>query len=141
VRAALGHARDLGALIARWNAAGRVEEFDAVAADVAGHSGLIEFLSLDLGEVLEIRAPQRAYRMVRIIAGNPVTMSEMAVTVPDVGSYAPISIVVSDRPDGVHLSYDTVSSALAPYDSPDAAAVAAALDDKVLELLRHAATG
>ena len=38
--------------------------------------------------------------MLRIIAGNPVTMSKMTATVPDAGSYAPVTILVVERPDG-----------------------------------------
>ena len=73
---------------------------------LAGSSGLIEFVSLDLGAVLTIRDPDRSRRELRIIAGNPVTMSKMTATVPDAGSYAPVTILVAERPEGVTLSYD-----------------------------------
>jgi hypothetical protein len=33
-------------------------------------------------------------------------MKETAKHVPDAGSYAPATILVDERPDGVHLSYD-----------------------------------
>ncbi len=52
---------------------------------LAGSSGLLEFMSLDLGAVLAIRDPDRSRRELRIIAGNPVTMSKMTATVPDAG--------------------------------------------------------
>ena len=42
-------------------------------------------------------------------------MKEMAKTVPDAAAYAPITILVDERADGVHLSYDSMASLLAPY--------------------------
>jgi hypothetical protein len=38
----------------------------------------------------------------------------MAKLVPDAGSYAPVTILVDERPDGVHLSYDRMATLLAP---------------------------
>ena len=108
------------------------DEFDAVIDPVAGSSGLIEFLSLDLGAALAIRDPDRSRKMLRIIAGNPVTMSKMTATVPDVGSYAPVTVLVVERADGVTLSYDRVASAIAPYAGQEASAVAEGLDDAVV---------
>jgi hypothetical protein len=66
-------------------------------------------------------------------------MKEMAKHVPDAGSYAPVTILVDERPDGVHLTYDRMASLLAPYGSADALAVARDLDSKIENLLRHSA--
>ena len=66
-------------------------------------------------------------------------MKEMARTVPDAAAYAPVTILVDERPDGVHLSYDSMASLLAPYGSPAALAVAGDLDAKVESLLEAAA--
>jgi hypothetical protein len=66
-------------------------------------------------------------------------MKEMAKRVPDAGSYAPVTILVDERPDGVHLSCDRMASLLAPYGNPEALEVARNLDTKVEELLRQAA--
>jgi len=33
-------------------------------------------------------------------------MKELVKRVPDAGSYAPVTILIDDRPNGVHLSYD-----------------------------------
>jgi hypothetical protein len=63
----------------------------------------------------------------------------MTSTVADAGSYAPVTILVAERPDGVHISYDRVASAIAPYQSGAASAVAEHLDREVLQLLRTAA--
>lgn len=71
--------------------------------------------------------------------GNPLVMRKMTLHAPDAGSYAPVTILVDERPDGVHLSYDRVASFLAPYGNADALAVARSLDEKVERLLRVAA--
>ena len=77
-------------------------------------SDLVEFLRLDPGAVFRKDPAAKAFKMVRIIAGNPLIMKRMAERVPDAASYAPITILVSERLDGVHLSYDSMSSYLAP---------------------------
>jgi hypothetical protein len=38
----------------------------------------------------------------------------MVKHLPDADSYAPITILIDARPDGVHLSYDRTASLLAP---------------------------
>ena len=71
--------------------------------------------------------------------GNPLIMKEMAKHVPDAGSYAPVTILVDERADGVHLSYDKMTSLLAPYANLDALAVARDLDAKIETLLPESA--
>ena len=78
-------------------------------------------------------------KIVRLVIGNPLVMKEMAKHVPDAGSYAPVTVLVDDRPDGVHLSYDKMASFLAPYGNSDALAVARDLDSKIENLLRQSA--
>lgn len=139
VYAGLGRVPNFGDAVRDWYSAHNRDEFDALVEPTAGSSGLLEFMSLDLGAVLAIRDPDRGGRLLRIIAGNPVTMSKMTATVRDAGSYAPVTILVAERPDGVTVSYDRVASAIAPYAGNEASAVAEALDDAVLTLLRNAA--
>jgi uncharacterized protein (DUF302 family) len=78
-------------------------------------------------------------RMVRLIVGNPLIMQQMARHVPDAGSYAPVTVLVDERSDGVHISYDRMASLLAPYRNSEALAVARDLDKKVETLLSEAA--
>jgi uncharacterized protein (DUF302 family) len=59
-------------------------------------------------------------KIVRFEIGNPLIVKEMAKHVPEAGSYAPVTILVDERSDGVHLSYDKMASLLAPYRNPDA---------------------
>jgi len=66
-------------------------------------------------------------------------MKEIAKAVPDAASYAPITILIDERADGVHLSYDSMASLLAPYGHETALQVARDLDAKVERLLEAAA--
>ena len=63
----------------------------------------------------------------------------MVQHVPDAGSYAPVTILIDERSDGVHLSYDRMTSFLAPYNNSEALKVARDLDEKVEALLSAAA--
>ena len=67
-------------------------------------------------------------------------MKQMIEPVPDAGSYAPVTVLIDERADGVHLSYDKMASLLAPYGSAEALKVAQALDSKVEALLTAAAS-
>jgi uncharacterized protein (DUF302 family) len=89
--------------------------------------------------VQEATGPSELMEFMRFIVGNPVTMSRMLQHVPDAGSYAPITILIDERPDGVHLSYDRMASFLAAYGNAEALKVARDLDSKVERLLIAAA--
>ena len=78
--------------------------------------------------------------MFRLVIGNPLIMREMVKHVPDAGSYAPVTILIDERSDGVHISYDRMASLLAPYENAEALKVAKDLDAKVEALLASAAT-
>jgi uncharacterized protein (DUF302 family) len=121
-------------------AAATFNELEKTVQQEVGPSDLMEFARFDLGDVLRKDHGSRAPRILRLIAGNPVTMKKMAEHVPDAGSYAPVTILIDERPDGVHLSYDRMSSFLASYGSPDALRVARDLDSKVEALLTSAAS-
>lgn len=102
-------------------------------------AGLMLFMRLDQGSVLQKETGQDTPRIIRLLIGNPLIMKEMAKHVPDAGSYAPVTILIDERADGVHLSYDRMTSLLAPYGNRDALEVARELDRKVEYLLREAA--
>jgi len=104
-----------------------------------GKTGLMLFMQLDHGAFVRKETGRDRPRIIRFVIGNPLIMKEMARHVPDAGSYAPVTVLVDERPDGVHLSYDRMSSLLAPYGSPDALQVAQDLDNKVEDLLKQAA--
>jgi uncharacterized protein (DUF302 family) len=102
-------------------------------------AGLMLFMQLDQGAVLQKETGQDIPRIIRFLIGNPLIMKEMAKHVPDAGSYAPVTVLVDERADGVHLSYDRMASFLAPYGNRDALEVARNLDSKVEDLLRNVA--
>ena len=102
-------------------------------------AGLMLFMQLDHGAVVRKETGREIPKMIRLVVGNPLIMKEMAKHVPDAGSYAPVTILIDERSDGVHLSYDRMSSFLAPYRNHDGLQVAQDLDQKVEDLLRQAA--
>lgn len=118
---------------------GAFAELEKVVNQVPGKTGLMLFLELDHGAVLRKESGLQKPKMIRYVIGNPLIMKEMAKRVPDAGSYAPVTILVDERPDGVHLSYDRMVSFLTPYGNPDALKVAQDLDHKVEKLLNDAA--
>jgi hypothetical protein len=116
-------------------------EFSALVRQARGSAGLMRFLELDLDAALAIdpEAGERGKRrLVRLIAGNPVTMGQMTRHVADAGSYAPVTLLIQQLPSGgTRIAYDTVTSALAPYRDAAATEVAGRLDAEVLGLLRQ----
>ena len=114
----------------------------AVAAAISdgglGSSGLMEFARYDLGAVLRMESGAAAPRIVRLVIGNPLVMKEMVKHVPDAGSYAPVTILIDERADGVHVSYDRMASYLGPYGNAEALKVARDLDAKVEDLIAKA---
>jgi len=101
--------------------------------------GLMLFMQLDHGAVVRTQTGRDTPRIIRFVIGKPLIMMEMAKHVPDAGSYAPVTVLVDERADGAHLSYDKLTSLLAPYGNRDAPDVARDLDSKVEDLLRNAA--
>jgi uncharacterized protein (DUF302 family) len=99
----------------------------------------MEFVRFDAGEVLRKERGGQVPKTLRLVVGNPLIMKEMAKSVPDAASYAPVTILIDERGDGVHLSYDSMASLLAPYGSQEALAVARGLDAKIERLLVTAA--
>jgi hypothetical protein len=121
------------------DAARTVADLDEVVQGAIGPSQLMEFVRFDAGEVLRKGRGGQGPNVLRLLVGNPLIMREMAQTVPDAASYAPVTILVDERADGVHLSYDSMASLIAPYGSQAALAVARDLDAKVESLLETAA--
>ena len=104
-----------------------------------GGTGLMLFEELDHGAVLRKESGLDKPKILRFLIGNPLVMKEMAKHVPDAGSYAPTTVLVDERADGMHLSYDRMTSFLAPYGKAQALAVARDLDAKVERVMGEAA--
>jgi uncharacterized protein (DUF302 family) len=114
-------------------------ELKSVVERSLGKAELMLFMQLDHGAILRKEMGGRTPKIVRFVIGNPLIMKEMAKHVPDAGSYAPVTVLVDERTDGVHLSYDRMESFLAPYENRDALEVARNLDRIIEDLLREAA--
>lgn len=138
LEAAIGHPdmREFGKGIA---AAQSWKELEEVIHAAVGPSGLMEFTRFNVGQILAKEQGASAPKIVRLVVGNPLIMKQMAEHVPDTASYAPVNILIDERADGVHLSYDLMAGYLAPYGNLAALKVARALDAKIEALLNTAA--
>ena len=139
LEAAVGHP-DMAEFVKATKGARSFTELESAVQRGLGRTGLMMFMELDHGAILRKETGLATPKIVRLVIGNPLIMKEMAKHVPDAGSYAPVTILVDERPDGVHLSYDRMASFLASYGSPEALRVAQDLDSKVEGLLTGAAT-
>ena len=130
---------DMNAFHTAIVAARTVGELEEVVQGAIGPSDLMEFVRFDAGEVLRKERNGQGPKLLRLVVGNPLIMKEMAQTVPDAAAYAPVTILIDERGDGVHLSYDLMTSLLPPYGSQAALLVARDLDTKIEGLLEAAA--
>ena len=138
VNAAIGHP-DMAEFGRSTHEARSFAELKSAVEKGLSTVGLMLFMQLDHGAIVRKETGRETPKMVRFIIGNPLIMKEMAKHVPDAGSYAPVTVLVDERADGVHLSYDKMASLLAPCKNRDALEVARGLDRKIEDLLRAAA--
>ena len=124
--------------IANITGATNFQEMQKVVHGSVSDIDLMEFMRLDQGAVLAKAGVDGNPKSVRLIMGNPLIMQSMTRLVPDAGSYAPVTVLIDQRPDGVHLSYDEMASVLAPYGNEEALKIARDLDAKVKRLLQEA---
>ena len=138
IKASIGHPN----IAELWQATQRATtaaELEAAIQPAVGESGLMQFVEFDHGMIVRKGTEHHTSRIIRLVIGNPLIMKEMARHVPDAGSYAPVTVLVDERADGVHISYDTMASLLAPYGDRDALSIARDLDAKVEDVLRQSA--
>lgn len=123
---------------------GAIRDWDGYRAAVeaeAGSSGLMVFLELDMGAVISRDPSTVGSRLVRIIAGNPITMEAMTKSTPGAGAFAPVTILVFEATNGVRIRYDSLTSAVGDELTQAASTVASKLDAAVLDLLKAASAG
>jgi hypothetical protein len=130
---------DMSAFYSAVAASSTDADLQKVVQAAVGSSNLMEFARFEPGEFLRMEQGGEGARILRLVVGNPLIMREMAKMVPDVASYAPLTILVDERADGVHLSYDSLASLLAPYGNQDALAIARHSDEMIERLLETAA--
>ena len=136
--AGVGHP-DMRAMFAKIGAAKTYADVENAIQPGLGPTGLMEFMRFDHGEVVRKDHGGKAPRVIRFLIGNPLVMKKMVEHVPDAGSYAPTTVLVDERADGVHLTYDTMTSFLETYGNVEAMKVARDLDVKMEALLTAAA--
>ena len=137
IEAAIGRP-NMTEFAARTAAATTYQDLQKVVNDSISKIGLMEFMRLDHGVILAKAGLEGRPKMVRLIMGNPLIMQSMATLVPDAGAYAPVTVLIDQRPDGVHLCYDEMASFLSPYGNAEALRIARDLDAKVKRLLESA---
>ncbi len=120
-------------------AAKSFQDLERIVHRGLGRTDLMLFAEFDLGDILRRETGSKTPKIIRLVTGNPLIMKEMVKHVPDAGSYAPVTVLIDERPDGVHVSYDKMESYLLPYGSSEALAVARNLDAKITTLLRECA--
>jgi hypothetical protein len=121
--AAIGHP-DMNLFQRDVTATKTYAELEDIVRKAVGSSDLMEFTRFDLGEILGKEQGTTAPSSLRLVAGNSLIMRQMVKHLPDAGSYAPVTMLIDERPDGVHLSYDRMASFLAPHRSAEALSVA-----------------
>ena len=138
LEAAIGHPdmREFGAKVA---AAKSWQELEETIHGFVGPSGFMEFTRFNMGLILQKEHGAAAPKNLRLVIGNPLIMKRMVEHVPDAATYAPVTILIDERGDGVHISYDRMASYLAPYANLAAIGVAQDLDKRVEALLNTAA--
>jgi hypothetical protein len=134
---AIGHP-DMREFSSRVAAAKTLPELEQVVNGAIGPSGFMEFMRINHGQFLDKAQGEGSTRILRFIVGNPLIMMQIAIHAPDAGSHSPVTILVDQRDDGVHLSYNTMAGYLAHYGNL-ALTVARELDTKVEALLKSAA--
>ncbi len=132
--AALGHPK-MDEMWQKLFKADTVADVEEIMRSCVGSSGLIEFLRFNHGDIVHKEKTGSKPGIVRLVVGNPSIMRQMAEHVPDAGSYAPVTILIDERSDGVHLTYDRMASFLATYENERALKVARELDAKVEGML------
>ena len=139
IEAQVGHP-DIRKFLSEVSSAIDEDELKRTVDAAVGPTNLLEFARFDQGEVLRKETGEAGPQMLRLLIGNPLTMRKMAKHVHDAGSYAPVTILIDERTDGVHISYDRMTSFLAPYGESTATEVARELDATVESVLTKAAT-
>ncbi len=131
---------DIVEFFSRTRTAKSFPDLKCIVQSAVGRTDLMLFAEFDLGDILRRETGSETPKIIRLVVGNPLIMKEMVRHVPDAGSYAPVTILIDERPDGVHVSYDRMESYLRSYGSAEALAVAHNLDAKVTALLRECAS-
>jgi uncharacterized protein (DUF302 family) len=120
-----------------WNA-DTYQDVEAILAPGLGPTGLMLFAEFDDGRFIRKANGAGTPQSIRLLIGNPLIMKQMTEHVPDAAAYAPVTVLIDERPAGVHLSYDRMASLLAVYGNQEVSRIAKALDKKIETLITSA---
>ena len=96
-------------------------DLERVVQSGLGRTGLMLFAEFDLGDILRRESGSKTPRIIRLVVGNPLIMKEMVKHVPDAGSYAPVTILIDERSDGVGTRRGSCIRRLRFQEGPDVA--------------------
>ena len=77
-------------------------------------SRIDEVREIRFGEVLRKEQNGSTAKSLHSSLATQSSMKQMVKSVPNAGSYAPVTVLIDERIDGVHLSYDRMASSLSP---------------------------
>ena len=114
-------------------------EFTEEMEFLAGRSNFINVALLNWGKVMA-KVPL-GMKAVLFVIGNPLTARKLLEAGgPEVGLYLPTKIYVyEDREGRTQVTYDQIAPVMAPHNSPQLDAVAAAIDKALANLADKAA--
>ena len=114
-------------------------EFTEEMDFLAGRSNFINVALLNWGKVMA-KVPL-GMKAVLFVIGNPLTARKLLEAGgPEVGLYLPTKIYVyEDREGRTQVTYDQIAPVMAPHNSPQLDAVAAAIDKALANLADKAA--
>ena len=76
-------------------------EIERVVDSSVSQRGLMLFMRFDDGAILQKESGLDKPKIMRFLIGNPLIMKEMTKHVPDAGAYAPVTILVDERPSDI----------------------------------------
>ncbi len=137
IRGGIGHP-DMNKLWEEIWGASTFQGVESVVTAVLGPTGLMQFGEFSAGGFIRKGRGDGTPQSMRLLIGNPLIMKQMAEFVPDAAGYAPVTVLVDEREDKVHVSYDRMASLLSVYANAGATKIAEVLDDKIEILMRNA---
>src|ERR1700740_2592650 len=109
VNTAIGHP-DMAEFGKSTHEARSFAELKSAVEKGLSEAGPMLFMPLDHGAVVRKQTGRDTPRIIPFVIVIPLIMKEMAKPFPDAGSFAPVTVLVDERVDGVHLSYDRMTS-------------------------------
>jgi uncharacterized protein (DUF302 family) len=114
------------------------QKVESIVKPALGPTGLMQFGEFDDGGFIRKDRGDGTPQSMRLLIGNPVIMKQMTELVPDAAAYAPVTVLIDEREDKGHISYDRMASLLSAYNNAGATKIAEALDTKIETLMQAA---